>query len=71
MEIIGITGQIGAGKSTVCANLRKRAGAFHNTEKEETAMWFFSDVYLIYLCSGLIILPCLLLAAWASALAAA
>lgn len=30
-------------------------------------MWFFSDVYLIYLCSGLVILPCLLLAAWASA----
>ena len=24
MEIIGITGQIGAGKSTVCASLRKR-----------------------------------------------
>ena len=28
---------------------------------------FFSDIYFIYLVSGLILLPCILLAAWASA----
>lgn len=28
---------------------------------------FFSDIYLIYLVSGLILLPCIFLAAWASA----
>lgn len=30
-------------------------------------MWLFTDAYLIYLLSGLIILPCLILAGWASA----
>ena len=36
-------------------------------EKDKEQSMFFDSYYLVYLASGLILLPCLLLSVWASA----